>query len=373
MCASKSELPTLQGHRYKTRTRDKKIKFDAESFAETLIAKLNGTDGSVEGLSNVLDKNADQLDYRLYSEPLLEILIAGGILAPGGKIESDPIFAYCVFSSAPNVDSIKHHIQVLTNLLRRYRYLQKQVKDVVTKVVNYLKAFTDSQKQCLSIYTALCISEGVLTVDIVNGLFAEHLVKEENLSLLFTVVLFRTWIGEKGINNVGSSLRKNKLEDQLLNILPLSRRTEENFDKHFIEAGLQDLVTFRKAQQNIRIKKKLKIEIDEYLESDFNPSIIIDHCQEVIESSTLTDVHVVTLMWKSVMETGDWTNRREDLLPDLLEEHLQKYSVLFEPFCERGTSQLILLREIQNYCYKNPTFFKLFHKIVLHLYLSEFN
>jgi hypothetical protein len=213
----------------------------------------------------------------------------------------------------------------------------------------------------------------VLTVDIVNGLFAEHLVKEENLSLLFTVVLFRTWIGEKGINNVGSSLRKNKLEDQLLNILPLSRRTEENFDKHFIEAGLQDLVTFRKAQQNIRIKKKLKIEIDEYLESDFNPSIIIDHCQEVIESSTLTDVHVVTLMWKSVMETGDWTNRREDLLPDLLEEHLQKYSVLFEPFCERGTSQLILLREIQNYCYKNPTFFKLFHKIVLHLYLSEFN
>jgi hypothetical protein len=56
----------------------------------------------------------------------------------------------------------------------------------------------------------------VLTVDIVNGLFAEHLVKEENLSLLFTVVLFRTWIGEKGINNVGSSLRKNKLEDQLL-------------------------------------------------------------------------------------------------------------------------------------------------------------
>lgn len=43
--------------------------------------------------------------------------------------------------------------------------------------------------------------------------------------------------------------------------MPLSRRTEDNFDKHFTEAGLSELVTFRRAQQNIRSKRKLRGEI----------------------------------------------------------------------------------------------------------------
>ena len=120
----------------------------------------------------------------------------------------------------------------MTNLLRRYRYLQKQVKDAISKVINYLKSFTDTQRHCLAIYTALCIIEGMLiilycsvydilcigllSVDVINCLFAEHLVKEESLSLNFMINLFKTWISEKGISNVGSTLRKNKLEDQLL-------------------------------------------------------------------------------------------------------------------------------------------------------------
>lgn len=49
---------------------------------------------------------------------------------------------------------------MLSNLLRRYRYLQKQIKECISKVITYLKAFTESQRQCLAMYTALCISEG---------------------------------------------------------------------------------------------------------------------------------------------------------------------------------------------------------------------
>ena len=102
------------------------------------------------------------------------------------------------------------------NLQRRYRYLQTKIKDVVMKVINYLKSFTDTQRQCLAMYTALCITEGILSIDILNGLFAEHLVKEESISLSFTILLFKILISEKGIANVGSMLRKNQLEDKLL-------------------------------------------------------------------------------------------------------------------------------------------------------------
>ena len=34
------------------------------------------------------------------------------------------------------------------------------MKDAISKVVNYLKAFSERQRECLAIYTSLCISEG---------------------------------------------------------------------------------------------------------------------------------------------------------------------------------------------------------------------
>lgn len=50
---------------------------------------------------------------RRYAEPLLDILIAGGQLAPGGKIESPVRAAVCVFTCEPMVESLKEHVQVL--------------------------------------------------------------------------------------------------------------------------------------------------------------------------------------------------------------------------------------------------------------------
>ena len=52
-----------QGVRLKTRIRDKKVKYDAESFAEALISRINETDGSFEAVSSVLEKAGQTLDY----------------------------------------------------------------------------------------------------------------------------------------------------------------------------------------------------------------------------------------------------------------------------------------------------------------------
>lgn len=49
---------------------------------------------------------------RRYAEPLLDILIAGGQLAPGGKIESSVRAEVCVFTCEPMVESLKEHVQV---------------------------------------------------------------------------------------------------------------------------------------------------------------------------------------------------------------------------------------------------------------------
>ena len=39
---------------------------------------------------------------------------------------------------------------------------------------------------------------------------------KEGLSLDFATIMFQTWIKEKGINHVGSALRKANIENRLL-------------------------------------------------------------------------------------------------------------------------------------------------------------
>lgn len=50
--------------------------------------------------------------FRRYAEELLDILIAGGQLAPGGKIESSVRSSMCVFTCEPMVEALKEHVQV---------------------------------------------------------------------------------------------------------------------------------------------------------------------------------------------------------------------------------------------------------------------
>ena len=49
---------------------------------------------------------------RRYAEPLFDVLIAGGVLAPGGKTLSVTRAEVCVFSCEPMVEAVRGHVQV---------------------------------------------------------------------------------------------------------------------------------------------------------------------------------------------------------------------------------------------------------------------
>merc|ERR1712123_291682 len=101
--SQKAELPSLTGHRTKTRKRDEKKVNDPSGFRDSVIeglarAGVGGVDledGEVQidldAVSKFLDTAGNKLDYRRYGEVLLEILIAGGLLAPGGSIQEDAL------------------------------------------------------------------------------------------------------------------------------------------------------------------------------------------------------------------------------------------------------------------------------------------
>ena len=67
------------------------------------------------------------------------------------------------------------------------------------------------------------------------------------------------------------------------------------------------------------------------------------------------------------MKGVEW-NKKEDLLAEQLLRHLKIYASVLQPFTTSTSVELLLLQKIQEYCYDNMSFMKLFQKIAMLLY-----
>ena len=103
----------------------------------------------LDAVFKFLDTAGNKLDYRRYGEVLLEILVAGGLLAPGGSFQNEggdkpAQTRACVFQDAFDIDRVKAwDQQVFVKLMRRFKYLEKMLVEEMKKILVYLKGFTD--------------------------------------------------------------------------------------------------------------------------------------------------------------------------------------------------------------------------------------
>lgn len=75
--------------------------------------------------SKYLETNT-KLDYRTYADALFDILIAGGLLAPGGSIVADsaPLNKFAALEIDDDYDEQKRAAELIRAIVRRYKYLQ---------------------------------------------------------------------------------------------------------------------------------------------------------------------------------------------------------------------------------------------------------
>lgn len=69
------------------------------------------------------------------------------------------------------------------------------------------------------------------------------------------------------------------------------------------------------------------------------------------------------------MSQVEW-NKKEELLTDQSLKHLKQYTELLEAFSNNPKAEYALLNKVQEYCYDNMNFMKVFHKIVMLFYKS---
>lgn len=379
--SQKAPLPSLTGHKNKTRKRDERKQYDPSGFRDTIIEGLSEANGDLEAVSKFLDNTNNKLDYRRYGVILVEILVAGGLLAPGGIIIEDGegvcktdtcLFGMVEEGSEDNMAKVKAWEQIFIKLTRRFKYLEKMHEEEMMKILVYLKGFTPVQRKALAQLMALWLATGQLPPTILPVLINEHQVKD-GTALEFLLEFLTTLKAEKGGTSLVNMIKKSGLETRLMDFFPITnhQQTEDNFARTFMSKDLPEIVSFRRAQAGNLAKKELQRLISYTIEEEKSvKEIVLEIKEATSKTNGIQEQDTVVMIWSSVMASVEW-NKKEDLLQDQALRHLKKFIPLFAAFTANAKSELALLNKIQEYCYDNMNFLKPFNKIVLLFYKTE--
>jgi len=364
--------PVLQGQRIKTRKRDEKEKYDPNSFRDAIILGLIETNKDLEQVTKFLDKTGNTLDYRRYAETLLDILFAGGILAPGGSIQEDgddpKLFQtdISVFKAKDDFEVLKAHYELFYKLIRRYKYLERFFQDEMKKLVLFLRGFSPEERRKLAIVYGISLANGLGNADSLAGLFEEHLVKD-GISMAFATDVFSSWLKLKDISHLTSALKRAGIESKLMHLLPLNKRTQENFENHFIQANLQAIVELQRSKANSDLKKELYKLIEDHIDDEESINEMTNLIKAFIEKNDFPEHDAVSIIWSAIMNSVEWSKKEENISEQTM-KHLKVYAPVLAAIATSGRSEMTLLNKIQDYCYSTPGFGKLFGKIVLSFY-----
>lgn len=376
--SQKAPLPSLTGHRLKTRKRDEKKQYDPTGFRDAILEGLEAAGDDLEAVSKFLDVSGSKLDYRRYGVNLIEILIAGGLLAPGGIIstegengEAKVRTNICLFGLADSMEKVKAFEQVFVKLMRRYKYLEKMHEEEMRKILVYLNGFTDEERLRLAEITAVWLATGQIPPSTLSVLINEHQVKD-GMALKFFMDTLVTLKAEKGGNAVTTAIKRSGIESRLMEFFPPTgnQQTEENFIKTFKEKNLGEVVTFRKNYAAAESRSGVLEMIKECIDDEKTPKEIIIEVKDSCAKNNISEQDALVMIWTSVMSCVEW-NKKEDLLQDQALRHLKQYTTLFGAFATTSKSEIVLLNKVQDYCYENMNFLKTFNKIVLLLYKTD--
>jgi len=362
----KTQKPTLTGQRIKTRKRDEKERYDPTTFRDQIVAGLNEANEDLELISKFLIQSGSKLDFRRYAEALFDVLITGGILAPGGTIVTDnnaESSKFCVFETEADVESMRKITTVLERMIRQYKYLEKSLDDEMSKVLMFMKGFTEEQRRRMTTATYLLISSGLISPSCLSQITNEHLVKD-GLSLEFAFNFFDTWLKDKDFASLLSNLKKAEIDSKLMELFPVNKRSIETFENHFGE--LLPIVEYQRSLYARNATKELKSKMNKLFQGEVNPKEMVLTINECAEKNNLKNDEVVVLLWASMMKL-EW-NKKDDLLAEQAFSHIQKYAPVLVEFATTPAIELLLLQKVQEYCYDNMNFMKLFQKMVTLLY-----
>ena len=132
----------------------------------------------------------------------------------------------------------------IQKILCRRPFLIKNLENVMRRFLQSLELFEDNERKKLAIFTALTFSQklsGLPPEIIFQPLLQDNLVSK-GIVLSFITDFFKEYLVDNNLDDLIALLKRGKIEDNLLDLFPIQKRTTEAFAKHFNKEGLGALV-----------------------------------------------------------------------------------------------------------------------------------
>lgn len=377
MSTTAAAKPSLAGVRNKQRKGVAKAaaKFEPEEFRDQLLKHFSTLPpNDLDAVAAKLDILGNQLDYRKYEGPLFEILLVGGILAPGGNFLDDGAerspFSLLTSTQYPvDLADMKKHVEVFHKLIRRYKYLQKLFEEnALTGLLQYINKFEGPDMDKLAHALALFIATGLTSSNVLLTLQKEHLVKD-GVSLNFITKVFRAYLQVESADHLSGSLRRGGVLD-MYGFFPPQKRERADLESHFKAQKLEAIAAYAKKQKSGQVREETLIRLREMVASEEAQAEIITFLREQLQQGGIPDVDFVALVWDGLMHSLDMGSRPDQIV-DMVVREVVAVAPVLAAFCPNARTQISLVNTIQVWAYENTKVMGAFARILKELYAHD--
>lgn len=370
---SKEMKPVIAGQRLKSRKRDVKEKFDATSFRDDLIEGLTDC-ADVEAASKFLENNPSKLDYRQYDEALFDVLIAGGLLAPGGAIVNDgaAMNPFSAFLTENTLEEQQKIADMLRAMIRRYKYLQVSLEEAVTKILRFLVGYPEDNLEKLACHVGFLLSYSLITTKPVMAITTIDKAVSAGTSLKFLTDVIKTWVKNRTVLQIGAAMRKGGLDGGIHTLFPFGKQGSFSVNAYFAEIeGLADFGKWYVMAATAEVMAQLSNELSQMMQTgESTQEVMVDRVRSVQVEHKIPESAVAKLIWDALMMSVEWNKKPEILFEQAL-RHIKANMSLLKGFTKSDRAQVVLMITMQEHAFVNQNFLKIFCKFVLLMYKAD--
>ncbi|KAM6502290.1 hypothetical protein JOM56_002267 [Amanita muscaria] len=372
---SSASKPSLQGVRIKARKGVVKAQAKHEPivFKEQLYRYLETVvEGDFESFTTKLVQAGSTLEFLKYADILFEIILAGGLLQPGGSyLEDGPNSPFTIIDAQYPIqlEEMKKYIEVLAKLLRRYKYLQRPLEDSsLPTLLQYSNRWSAEQNAKLATAIGLLLSQGLANGSCLQSLTKDHLVKNDLAINLLTLII-RAYLNDQTMEHLSATLKRGGVKD-LLAFFPPNKREGKYLEEHFKKENLLSVSEWWAKKQYAVVKDDLVKELKDLCEKGESTETIVGAIKSRQEETTIPETELVHCIWHGLMSLIDWS-ARADQIEGLALREVGKFASILEPFCTGPKTQVTLINVVQLYCYEDTRVIKAFPQILKVLYNKD--
>ncbi|XP_061351187.1 uncharacterized protein LOC133296256 [Gastrolobium bilobum] len=369
---SSKERPTLGGTRIKTRKRNIAAPLDPAAFSDAVVQIYLDNAGDLELIAKTIE-SAD-LNFSRYGDTFFEVVFTGGRTQPGTtKPDEGERHPYSIIEVEPKRELILPSVIYIQKILRRKPFLIKNLENVMRRFLQSLELFEENERKKLAIFTALAFSQklsGLPPETVFQPLLKDNLVAK-GLVLSFITDFFKEYLIDNSLDDLISILKRGKVEENLLDFFPPTKRSNESFSEHFTKEGLEALVEYNE-KKIFEVKlKEMKSALTTQITEEVDISEVIETVKLRVRDAKLPDTEIVRVLWDVLMDAVQWSGKNQQQNANSALRQVKTWAELLNTFCTSGKLELELMYKVQMQCYEDAKLMKLFPEIVRSLYEQD--